>query len=152
MTRGWCSTTGNCYSPPPPPLKHYRSHRLEGAGRNSTIKIYFGKFHQWLFVEDGRWMMIGITGKAFPQVWSQQVVVTTWHIRYHITSHITIFAFFTSRGPPELIYSTHVNIMDRREGGQISNAVRSTRSLPSTRLPGFLGNNISLIVMCDVMW
>ena len=31
--------------------------------------------------------MIGTTGKAFPQVWSQQVVVTTWHIRYHITHH-----------------------------------------------------------------
>ena len=34
-----------------------------------------------------------------------------------------IFTFFTSRGSPELIYNTHVNIMDRREGGEISNAV-----------------------------
>ena len=37
-----------------------------------------------------------------------------------------IFTFFISRGPPELIYSTHVNIMDRREGGEISNAVSTS--------------------------
>ena len=44
-----------------------------------------------------------------------------------------ILAFFTSRGPPELIYSTHVNIMDRREGGEISNAVRSTSYIVHTK-------------------
>ena len=37
-----------------------------------------------------------------------------------------IFTFFTSRGPPELIYSTHLNIMDRREGGEISDAVSTS--------------------------
>ena len=66
-----------------------------------------------------------------------------------------ILAFFTSRGPPELIYSTHVNIMDRREGGEISNAVStsSTEYKIAWDCHGALavGSNISLIVMCDVV-
>ena len=61
--------------------------------------------------------------------------------------NLHIFYLQGASWPPELIYSTHLNIMERREGGEISNAVPA---LPSTRLAGLLGNNISLIVMFDV--